>query len=337
MYLVTGSTGLVGSHIVCELLMQGKPVVAMHRASSSREWLYKTIQNYGITEEQIQQYLQFREADILDVFSLEEAMEGVEIVFHCAAMVSFQKKDQNKLFENNIEGTANVVNACLYKKVKKLLYISSIASLGRRSMQESIDEKAEWEESKLNSNYSKSKYLGEMEVWRGQEEGLAVAVVNPGVILGFGDPIKSSASLFQKVKSGFKFYTTGSSGFVDVVDVAKASILVATSSIQGQRYILVGHNISYKDLFFGIAEALQVPKPSIEIKAWALKLGAGVLDFLALLGINLGFVSSETLKTALSTYHYSSIKIQNELGFEFSPLKGTLQRVANEFKHHHIF
>ena len=113
MYLVTGSTGLVGSHIVCELLSQGKAVVAMHRAGSSKEWLFKTIQNHGISEEQVQQNLQFREADILDVFSLEEAMEGVEIVFHCAAMVSFQKKDQNKLFENNVEGTANVVNACL--------------------------------------------------------------------------------------------------------------------------------------------------------------------------------------------------------------------------------
>jgi dihydroflavonol-4-reductase len=332
MRLVTGATGLVGSYVVCELLKQGFKVKALKRSQTSLQWFDGIAKANALTEEVLRQNLEWVEGTLEDIISLEDALEGVEKVYHCAAVVSFDKKDKDKLFETNVGGTANLVNACLYQKVKKLCYVSSIAALSRKKDGDEITENTEWEESGRNTNYAKSKFLGELEVWRGKEEGLEVVIVNPGFVLGFGNPMQSSASVFKKVVKGLKFYTEGINGFVDVVDVARASVLLNEGDYKSERFILVGMNLSYKDLFFKIASTFKVALPKYRISKTLAFWGIRVLRILSTFGMRLSFITPETLRTSVSTYYYSSEKLVKQTGFQFSDFNHTIERIEKEFR-----
>ena len=216
MILVTGASGLVGSQLVKELMKTGKKVKALYRSSipviegaDNIEWV---------------------RGDILDVVALEEAMVGVQQVYHCAAIVSFNPKNKAALHQTNVEGTANVVNACLNANIQKLVFVSSVAALGRIREDTPINETMNWSEETSNSEYGKTKYFAEMEVWRGIGEGLDAVIVNPVIILGSGDWEKGSSELFKSAYDEFPWYTEGSGGFVDVVDVVKAMILLMESN-----------------------------------------------------------------------------------------------------------
>ena len=331
MRLVSGATGLVGSYVTCTVLLQGMKVRALKRKGASTDWFYRIAKACNVPQNILDNQLDWVEGDLDDVLSLEEALQGVERVYHCAAVVSFRRKDKDLLFKTNVEGTANLVNACLFAGVKKICYMSSIAALSRKKNEDNIDETAEWEESSLNSNYAKSKFLGELEIWRGQEEGLQVVIVNPGFVLGFGNPERSSASIFKKVAKGFSFYTHGINGYVDVVDVAKSAVLLTEGQIQGERFVLVSENLSYKELFFGIAKNLGVKLPSIEVKPWMAKLAIMLLKILSFVGIRTKVITPETITTSISKYYYSSEKLKKITGFEFLSSANTIERIAKEF------
>ncbi|MCK9480767.1 MAG: NAD-dependent epimerase/dehydratase family protein [Bacteroidia bacterium] len=332
MRLVTGATGMVGSYITCHLLSQGHKVRALKRKQTSTVWFHRIAKSCGLSDKVIAEQLEWVEGDLGDIHSLEHALQGVELVYHCAAVVTFKKDEAENLFHTNVTGTANLVNVCLSTKVRKLCYISSIAALSRKKNNEQIDETAEWEDSKLNSNYAKSKFLGELEVWRGQEEGLEVVVVNPGFILGFGNPDRGSASLFKKIAKGFSFYTQGVNGYVDIIDVAKASIQLGESDIKGERFVLVGFNISYKELFFSIAEAMGKKPPKFEVKRWMGKLAVLFLNVFAKIGLRTEFVTPETITNSMSKYYYYADKVINQINFNFTPKEQTIKRITQEFK-----
>lgn len=247
MILVTGATGLVGSHLLKKLIQEGHAVKALYRNSPPEisgtegvEWI---------------------KGDILDVVALEESMDQVDQVYHCAAVVSFNPAKKAAMQHTNIEGTANVVNACINKGVKRLLFVSSVAALGRIREDKPIDETMNWTPETSNSEYGKTKYLSEMEVWRGMSEGLSVVVVNPVIILGNGDWEGGSSGIFKSAYNEFPWYTEGMSGFVDVKDVVKAMVLLMDSSINGERFILSGHNAYYKDIFGLIATTFHKKPP----------------------------------------------------------------------------
>ncbi len=210
--LITGATGLVGSATARRFLADGHSVSVLHRPDSDRSLL-----------QDVEDRIQWIEGDILDVLSLEKALENVEYVVHAAAVVSFVPRDEAAMVKVNVEGTANVVNACLKRGIRKLCHVSSVAALGRphpRTIEQDkpvvIDETQRWEDSPNNSAYAKTKYLAELEVWRGISEGLPAVIVNPSLILGEGDWQKSSTQLFKYVYDGKPFYTEGTVNYVDV-------------------------------------------------------------------------------------------------------------------------
>ncbi len=260
MILVTGSTGLVGSHLVLHLIEQGQSVKAVFRDEVGRQKV-KTVFEY-YKKEYLFEAINWCQADILDTPSLEMAFQDVERVYHCAALISFDPGDEEKLRKINIEGTANMVNFCIDNKVEKLCYVSSIAALGDLKETETIiTEATEWDPEKQHSDYAISKYGAEMEIWRGQQEGLKVIVVNPGVILGPPFWIEGSGEIFAKVKSGLSFYTKGCTGFVSVHDVVKSMFLLMESTIASEKYILVAENKTYQDFVFTIADVLKFKRP----------------------------------------------------------------------------
>lgn len=320
MILVTGATGLVGSQLIQQLIAQQQKIKALYRSTIPFEHAL----------------IEWVKADILDIVALEEAMQGVKQVYHCAAIVSFNPKQKQTLHKTNIEGTANVVNACLNTNIEKLLFVSSVAALGRIREDKPIDETMNWTEETSNSEYGKSKFLAEMEVWRGIGEGLNAVIVNPTIILGSADWEKGSAKIFKTVYNEFPWYTEGTTGFVDVVDVANAMIQLMNSNIAAQRFILSAETTSYKNLFYQIAAAFNKKPPYKKVTpliaaiVWRLEVLKGKLT-----GIE-PLLTKETAKTAQAKVHFDNSKLKKFLpGFSYTSLQNSIERICGELKQMH--
>ncbi|AFK02844.1 NAD-dependent epimerase/dehydratase [Emticicia oligotrophica DSM 17448] len=322
--LITGANGLVGSATTRRFVEAGYQVSALCRAGSDLSLLEDIFYKISIIE-----------GDVLDIFSLEKALENQDFVVHTAALVSFAPKDRNQMFKVNVEGTANVVNICLEKKVKKLCYISSIAALGRPTSASEkiyggvIDEKQKWEDSPLNSNYAKSKFEGELEVWRGEAEGLAVLVVNPSIILGEGDWHKSSTQLFKYVYDENKYYTNGNFNYVDVKDVVEAIFQLTSSNIQGERFILNGGTLTYREFFNKIAANFGKKAPSKTLSPFAIELLWRIEAIRAFITKKAPLITKETAHNSRTKFAYKNEKIQKAINFSFTPIDETISRVVN--------
>ena len=335
MIFITGCTGLLGSHLVAEIVKGQKSKVKSQikllcRENSDLSLLKKVLSRYDFDE--IPNNIEFVYGDILDYDVLEEAMRDVDEVYHCAAVVSFDASDKNSLMRVNVEGTRNMVNAALQCGVKKFCHVSSIAALGRALEGETIDENSPWTHSKNNSVYSNSKHEGEMEVWRGIAEGLNATIVNPSLILGAGKWDSSSCELFNTIAKGFPFYTTGINGFVDVKDVARAMIMLMENNKFGQRYCLNGALISYQDLFKLMADNFKVKAPYIKVGKFLSEIAWRVFWLIGKIKGKKPLITKETARTATRRYSYSSAKIIKELNFTFTPIEESVREICENFK-----
>lgn len=316
---ITGATGMLGSHVVKQLLYGNKNIKALYRTK-----IPDISSNDKIT---------WIKGDILDPLTLDEAMEGVEEVYHCAAVVSFNPARKEELFKVNIEGTANVVNAALHARVKKLCYVSSVAALGQPSDEAIITEQTTWTEENNKSNYGKSKYLAEVEVWRGIAEGLKAVIVNPSIIVGGGNWNDSSTKIFKTIYEEFPWYSEGITGFVDVKDVVNAMIQLTESDISGERFILSAENRSFKEVFTSIAHAFQKKVPHKKVNHFL----AGIVWRLeAIKSTFTGeepMITKETAAAAQSIVRYDNNKLKKYLpSFVYTPLEDTIKRVCGELK-----
>ncbi len=318
--LVTGASGFLGSHLVRYLSAKGCAVRALYNS---------TIPN---DELKLLRGVEWQQADLLDVYDVERAMEGITKVYHCAAIVSFSPKDKSKLLHFNIEATKHVVNECLERGVEKMVYVSSIAALGRNTEHKEIDEEEQWEESKYNSTYAYSKHRAEMQVWRGVGEGMHANIVCPGVILGEGDWEEGSANLIKVVDEEFPFYTDGINSFVDVQDVVKAMYLLMESDIVDERFILSAGNFPYKRIFTLMAHELGVRPPHIHAAKWLTEL---VWRWKAVQAFFTGkehTVTRETAATAQRKTYYNNRKLLKCLPeFEYMPIEDTITRMAKAY------
>ncbi len=328
MILVTGGTGLTGSHLLYNLTQKGYSVRATKRKNSSIEFVGKIFSLYSSNPTELLTRIEWVDADLLDYSSILDATRGVETVYHTGAIVSFNPKDASSILKTNITGTANVVDACIHNGVKSLCHVSSIASLGVPNENGVIDESCLWTKSKGKSAYAKSKFYGEMEVWRGAEMGLRVVIVNPSVILGPGRWTTGSGQLFNRVSKGMPFYIDGISGYVDVRDVAKALILLEENqTIKNERFVLNAQNISYKEVFSLIARSVGKKPPKYQIKPWMIN---ATYPFIKLFGTIIGkgtIISRANLNSAFSKTYYSSEKIK-KVGFEFIPLSDSIEFIG---------
>lgn len=325
MILVTGGTGLLGSHLIGDLLKQGKKIKVLIRPSSKLNLLNKLVDSFP-------NQIEWASGDVLDIYSLLEAMEGVTEVYHCAAIVSFNKADINLMMQINIKGTANVVNACLDKGVKKLCHVSSIAAIGRSEINKGfITEKTQWKTSNENSNYAISKYGAEREVWRGIAEGLDAVIVNPSVIIGPGNWDTGSAKMFTTAYKGLKYYTEGVNGFVDVRDVAKAMIILMNSDIKNQRYIVSSENYTFRDFFNEASDALHKNRPSIKASSFLSSVVWRIEWLRSLFTGSTPLITKETARSANKQYFYSNDKIKQQLNFDFVSVSESICYTANAF------
>ena len=316
MILVTGGAGLLGTEVITQLLQQGKQVKAIYNKTA-----LATFNSNNLIQEQV---------DILDVVALENCMQDITTIYHCAALVSFLPGEEQKLFKINVEGTANIVNAALCAGVKKIVHVSSVAALGRMRENEIINESMQWSPATSNSKYGHSKYLGEIEMWRGVAEGLNAVVVNPVIILGPADWNESSTRIFKTVYNEFPWYTEGSTGFVDVRDVAAAMIALMDSEITGERFIISAENVTYQYLFNMIAKAFNKRPPHKKvtplIAKWVWRMQAIKSKFTHTAPL----VTKETAATALAKVNFDNSKLFKFLpDFKYHTLQDTVTYTCN--------
>jgi nucleoside-diphosphate-sugar epimerase len=326
MILVTGATGLVGSHLLVQLLQENEEVKALFRSEKQIEKV-KNVFSYH-NQSQLFDKINWVKGDITDIPSLEISFENITHVYHCAALISFDPNDEEELRKINIEGTANVVNCCIDFGIKKLCHVSSIAALGNPKEHETtITEETEWNPEELHSDYAISKYGAEMEVFRGHQEGLEVVIVNPGVIFGYGFPKKGSDVIIQSVRKGMAFYTNGSVGIVFVDDVTKCMMQLMKSNINGERFTLVGENIEVKKLLKFIATELNLKSPSIK----ATKLMTAIawrLDWLiSKIANRKRKITRHTAAASHDTSIYDASKIKSYFEFEFQEKEDYLKTI----------
>ncbi len=332
MILVTGGTGLVGSHLLYALVQQNEPVKAIIRNRDKIDQVKKVFAYYSDKSESLINKIDWVDGDLLDLYSLNNAFKDIKKVYHCAAVVSFDGKNKTQIIEANIQGTENVVSLCLTYQIDKFCHVSSIASLGGVVNGGIINEDSKWTSSKTHSVYSESKFKSEMEVWRGIQEGLNAVIVNPSVILGPGFWKSGSGSLFAKAAKGMKYYTSGATGFVDVRDVVKAMIDLMEGDISSERFVLNAENLSYKALFDMIAEAMHTKKPKREATMRLLKVAA-FLDLIASkTGIKKREITKDIIRSSISVSKYSNEKIKEAIGIKFIPIEKSIQEMAEKFK-----
>jgi len=331
MVFITGGTGFLGAHLLHHLLEKGKRIRALKRKTSKFDLLKRVFSFYTNAPQIMLNKIEWVEGDILDVYSLDKMLEDVTGIYHAAAMVSFQPADSRILQNINIKGTANLVNAALDKKIKKLCHVSSIAAIGRADNDKPINERTIWKSSKKNSNYAISKYWAEKEVWRGIEEGLNAVIVNPSIIVGPGEINSGTGKMISAVLNGLRFHTAGINGFVDVRDVVKTMIQLMESDITGERFIVSAENLTYKDFFNLIAQYLDKPAPRFEAKQWMSEIAWRVEYIKGLITNTKPLITKETAKTANNTYIYSNKKLIETQGFKFIPIKESVKDSCEYF------
>ncbi len=319
---------MTGACLLAMLAEQGLEVRAIKRAGAS----LSVFELFTKHRPELREKIEWVEGDLLDPGSLEDALTGIDTVYHAAAMVSFIPAEAALMEKVNIQGTANLVNACLdLPEFRYFVHVSSVATLGRFSGEQALDENSHWDPSSHPSNYAISKYGAEREVWRAMSEGLPAVIVNPSIILGPGDWNKGSAALFQKARNGFPFYTDGISGFVDVRDVCNAMLWLREKEITGERFILNGEDLAFRVLFVKMANALGTKPPYIKVHAWMASLVWPLEKLRCMLLRTKPFITRETAKTARSQYHYSAAKI-TQLGFRFRPIDEAIRYTVSFMK-----
>jgi len=304
MILVTGATGLVGTHLLIKLLQEKQPIRALYRSEKKKEHAKKVF-SYFLKEHEISLFdrIEWIKGDITNIPSL-------------------------KLRKVNIEGTANVVNLCLLHDIQKLCYVSTIATLEEGTNASFIDEDTEWNPETQKSIYAITKYGAEMEVWRGTQENLDVVIVNPGIIIGPGFFNTGSGFLFKRIYAGMKYYTSGSTGYVAIQDVVNIMQLLMKGNHKNERYIVVAENLSFKNAFEMIATALNKPIPTKKASPFLLKIAYHIQRISSFLFKTKRSIFKSSIKSATSTSNYSNDKIKQALDYNFIPIKKAIEETA---------
>ncbi len=334
MVLVTGGTGLVGSHLLLKLTQDNVTVRALYRTAKKQERVRDIFSYYSENASSLFDKIDWVKGDILDIPSLESAFIDVTHVYHCAAYISFNPSDFKKLERINREGTANIVNMCIAVDVKKLCHVSTIGTIGRTISDENATEETEWNRQRTNP-YAITKQLAEMEVWRGAQEKLQVVIINPGVILGPGFWESGSGSFFKTASKGYPFYPPGGSGFITVSDVTRTMVNLMNSKITGERFILVAKNLTYKEILSRITLAMDKKAPNKELKMWHLQFGKFGDQIRSIITGKARTITNSTIYGLQHPTKFDNSKAKDALKFEFEPLEETIKFTAKLFIEEH--
>ena len=327
MILVTGGTGFIGSHLLFLLVQKEEKIRAIYREESSLKKTKRLFSLYSASADVFFDKIEWVQADITDIFSLEPVFEGIDKLYHTAAIVSFNPLDDKKMHAVNVEGTTNLLNLANVNHIHKIVHLSSVAALGNSD--NPITEKTYWNWKENSSEYAHTKYLSEMEVWRATQEGLDAVIFNPSIVFGAGFWQEGTGSIFNRIYKGMPFYTNGVNGFVDVWDLVNIMIQAMQSNVVNDSFIVSAENISYKKVFDFIAEAFDKPKPKYLLKPWITNI-IWRFEFLKSAGFKTKPILTKSIaRSGFQQHYFSSKKLMNTFGFSYRPIEKTIKEIAD--------
>ena len=327
--IVIGANGLVGSHVLIQLLLQNRMVTATSRTGKASPLIIDLLNWYNVPLEKYSELVQWKTLDITDIFSIEEIISSNSVVYHCAGLVSFSESHKDELERINVDGTANLVNVCTSLNILKFVYVSSVSTLSVKENTNVLNEESFWKTSGRESNYARSKYKAEMEVWRGVEEGLNVVIVNPTIIIGPHNFSQGSVQLIEAVANGLKFFPSGATGFVDADDLANVLIKLADSDITEERFVINNVNLSYRDFLSKVAVALQVNSPRIRVTNWMASLAWRIDKVRTSLFNKKPLVTKETAYASAQSVEYDTRKLSKYIHHAFTPIEGMITNTCS--------
>lgn len=322
---------MLGAHLAFALTSSGKKIRALKRKASSTAATERTFQLYSKEPAALLSRIEWVDGDLLDLGSLEDAMEGITQIYHAAALVSYHPSEREKMVNANIEGTANLINLALEFRIEKFCHISSVAALGRTTDGSVIDENIWWKTSPDNSWYAISKYGAEREVWRATEEGLDVIILNPSLIIGPGDGERSSTELFGRLKKGTAWYTKGVTGYVDARDVAEAALRLMESKIVNERFILNAVNLSFREVIDKILTGFGKAKSKYEAGPFLIGFGWRMEKFLSRFTGRRPRITKETALASQLVSHFGGNRITERTGFTYRDMDKTIEEVCRYY------
>jgi len=331
MILVTGGTGLLGAHLLLSLTVNGEKVRALKRENSDISKTEKIFSYYSHDFKNLMNKIEWITGDLLDIYSLKDAMKDIDDVYHCAAMVTFTSNNKTLINKVNVEGTANIVNIALAEKIKKFCFVSSIGAITHKNSLGIFDEKLEFNSDLKLSHYSLSKLNAEREVWRGIHEGLNAFIINPSVIIGPGDWKNDSSRIIGLATNGMKHYTKGVTGYVDVRDVVNIMISLMKSDIIGERFIANSQNIDYFNFYSLIAKYLNNKPPSVFAGSIKLELAWCFAKMISILSGKPPIISKDIIRISQKKTQYSNNKIRERLNYNFIPLEESIKFCCEKF------
>jgi dihydroflavonol-4-reductase len=321
MIFLTGCNGLIGSFIAKKLVSENRAVKALRRPESDLSLI-----------KDIYDKIEWVEGDLSDIQLIDNYLEGVDSVIHCAAMISFSPSRKDPMFRSNVEGTANMVNAALKNNIKRFCYISSVAALGRKKNSGLIDETSVWEESANNTFYGYTKYLAELEVWRGIEEGLNAFILNPSIVIGPGNWNAGSSRLFKYIYDEKLFYPKGEMNFIDVRDVSSIACSLLHSDIKGERFILNSGKISYKEAFFLMADRFKKKRPRYRANKFISELAWRLDTLRSVFTGQEALLTRETARSSGLEHTYNTEKVMKIANTKFKDIHETINWTCDELK-----
>ena len=321
---VTGSTGFVGANLCKALVERGWSVRALHRASSRLDALQDMTVEHAL-------------GDVTEPGTLTEAMRGCDVVFHVAAVADYWRQSADKLYRVNVEGTRAVCQAALDASAHRLVFTSSVASLGIPDPSQGLmDESHEFNLPPERFRYGHSKRLAEGVVREFIARGLDAVIVNPSIILGPGDLNLISGSIVTEVAGGHvpPVYPPGGVNYIDVADVCAGHIAAAERGRAGERYILAAHNLTHREAMQIVCEVAGIPGPRFELPRALIGPLAATIDLVTQLVRRPLPLNGDQLRLAGEFIYFDSSKAARELGLPQTPFRETVRRTFSWYKEH---
>jgi len=317
--VVTGASGHIGANLVRTLIQNGR------RTRSLVHVHYQGID--GLDTEVVK-------GDICDRDSLRDIFKGAEVVYHLAACISLSMKGWPRLEAINVNGTRNVVEACLASGVKRLVHFSSIHALNGEPFDTPIDEERPLNDSPGCPPYDRSKALGEIEVRRGIEKGLDAVIIYPTAVVGPYDcePSYLGEAIIDLATHKLPAMVTGGYDWVDVRDVVQGALVAEKNAATGEGYLLSGHWLSMKDIAGMVREITGTPPPGITIPLWLAHLGVPLVALWSKMAGQRPLYTKFSLKALKSNRHMSHEKASRDLGYQPRPFTESLRDTLAWFR-----
>lgn len=333
--LITGASGLVGSHILLKLCQEGQSLRALARNPAEAEkQIAEVAACYGLSWDAFSPQVEFMQGDLLELYDIEKALEGITSVIHCAGFVSFSRKDCKSTQIINARVTADLVNVALEFPVKWFCHISSVAAIGDEEP-EDITENLIWKQQSRHNCYALSKYEAEKEVWRGIEEGLNAVIFCPSVVTGPSGKPAQLSQVFNFLRKSRGWYVNGQAGYVDARDVADAVWLAYSRQMHGERYILNAQNLSNLSFLQSCAAAAGLPAPTKALPGFVLQIGGFLGSLMHWFKFRHPLPDRATVYALRGVRSYSSEKFKKASGMSYRPLDESLNLMAKQFMKNH--